>query len=153
MPSSSRPLDRIARRRARIMRLLEEAADQGGAPTVEDLAAASVEEVLSQWSGLGYYRRARLLHQAARKIVDSGEGFPNDLEGLKSLPGVGDYTAAAVGSIAFGLVEPAVDGNIEAEDVVRRRSGHGPSARKGWLPLLPRLRRIVIACRRPLPAA
>ena len=82
-------------------------------PTVEDLAAASTEEVLGRWSGLGYYRRARLLHRAAQQMVDSGGGFPDDLEGLKALPGVGDYTAAAVGSIAFGLAEPAIDGNIE----------------------------------------
>lgn len=82
-------------------------------PTVEDLAAGAIDEILGLWSGLGYYRRARLLHQAAQKIVDSGEGFPGDLEGLRSLPGVGGYTAAAVGSIAFGIAEPAIDGNVE----------------------------------------
>ena len=82
-------------------------------PTVEVLAAADIEEVLGYWSGLGYYRRARSLHQAARQIVESGVGFPADLAGLKALPGVGNYTAAAVGSIAFGIAVPAIDGNIE----------------------------------------
>src|SRR5947199_398627 len=71
-------------------------------PTVESLAAAEVEEVLALWSGLGYYRRARQLHAAAREIAALG-GFPRTLEGLLTLPGVGAYTAAAVGSIAFGL--------------------------------------------------
>ena len=82
-------------------------------PEVESLAAAGTEEVLGYWSGLGYYRRARLMHQAAQQIVASGEGFPGDLASLMELPGVGKYTAAAVGSIAFGIVEPAIDGNIE----------------------------------------
>ena len=98
-------------------------------PTVEDLAAASVEEVLSQWSGLGYYRRARLLHLAARRVVESGDGFPDDLPALKALPGVGDYTSAAVGSIAFGLVEPAIDGNIER--VIGRYLGVEGDPRRG----------------------
>jgi A/G-specific adenine glycosylase len=81
-------------------------------PTLDALATATIEEVLGCWSGLGYYRRARHLHQAAREIVEANRGFPRDLEGLKALPGIGSYTAAAVGSIAFGIVEPAIDGNI-----------------------------------------
>jgi A/G-specific adenine glycosylase len=81
-------------------------------PTIEALAAASLEEVLSLWSGLGYYRRARQLHAAAVAVAESG-GFPRTFEGLRSLPGVGDYTAAAVGSIAFGLHTPVMDGNVE----------------------------------------
>lgn len=80
-------------------------------PTVELLAAATEDEVLREWQGLGYYSRARNLHFAARQIVDMG-GFPQTLEGIKSLKGVGDYTAAAIGSIAFGLPAAVVDGNV-----------------------------------------
>ena len=80
-------------------------------PTVEDLAAASEDEVLRQWQGLGYYSRARNMHAAARQIVEMG-GFPRTIEGLRALKGVGDYTAAAVGSMAFGLPAAAVDGNV-----------------------------------------
>lgn len=82
-------------------------------PTVQDLAQAGVEEVLAAWSGLGYYRRARQLHAAARAVAESGEGFPATVEGLLSLPGVGPYTAAAVASIAFGVPAPVMDGNVE----------------------------------------
>ena len=80
-------------------------------PTVEDLAAASEDEVLRLWQGLGYYSRARNLHAAARQIVAQG-GFPSTLEGIRALKGVGDYTAAAIGSIAFGLRAAVVDGNV-----------------------------------------
>ena len=80
-------------------------------PTVDALAAATEDEVLREWQGLGYYSRARNLHQAARQIVAMGE-FPNTFEGIKSLKGVGDYTAAAIGSIAFGLPTAVVDGNV-----------------------------------------
>jgi len=80
-------------------------------PTVEQLAAATEDEVLREWQGLGYYSRARNLHTAARQIVASG-GFPTTLEGLRALKGVGDYTAAAIGSIAFGLPAAVVDGNV-----------------------------------------
>ena len=80
-------------------------------PTVSDLAAASEDDVLREWQGLGYYSRARNLHAAARQIVDRG-GFPTTIEGIKSLKGVGDYTAAAIGSIAFGLPAAVVDGNV-----------------------------------------
>ncbi len=79
-------------------------------PTVEALAAASEDEVLRLWQGLGYYSRARHLHAAARQIVERG-GFPTTLEGIRSLKGVGDYTAAAVASFAFGQPAAAVDGN------------------------------------------
>ena len=81
-------------------------------PTVEDLAKAAVEEVLALWSGLGYYRRARQLHAAARKVAAAG-AFPSTVEGLLGLPGVGAYTAAAVASIAFGVAAPVMDGNVE----------------------------------------
>jgi len=80
-------------------------------PRVEDLATASETEVLAMWSGLGYYSRARNLQKAARQIVDAG-GFPGDYESIRALAGVGDYTAAAVGSIAFGLPHAAIDGNV-----------------------------------------
>ena len=80
-------------------------------PTVADLAAATEDEVLREWQGLGYYSRARNLHAAARQIVAAG-GFPTTIEGLRALKGVGDYTAAAIGSIAFGLPAAVVDGNV-----------------------------------------
>ena len=80
-------------------------------PTVEDLAAATEDEVLREWQGLGYYSRARNLHFAARQIVALGH-FPNTLEEIKQLKGVGDYTAAAIGSIAFDLPASVVDGNV-----------------------------------------
>jgi A/G-specific adenine glycosylase len=81
-------------------------------PTVEDLARAEVEDVLASWSGLGYYRRARQLHAAARRIAEAGS-FPSTVEGLLALPGIGAYTAAAVASIAFGVAAPVMDGNVE----------------------------------------
>ena len=80
-------------------------------PTVEDLAEATEDEVLREWQGLGYYSRARNLHFAAKQIVAMG-GFPRTIERLRSLKGVGDYTAAAIGSIAFGLPAAVVDGNV-----------------------------------------
>ena len=80
-------------------------------PTVEALAAATEDEVLREWQGLGYYSRARNLHYAARQIVEQG-GFPTTIEGLRALKGVGDYTAAAIGSIAFNLPAAVVDGNV-----------------------------------------
>ena len=80
-------------------------------PTVEALAAASEDEVLRQWQGLGYYSRARNLHAAAKQVVAQG-GFPTTLEGLRALKGVGDYTAAAIGSFAFALPAAVVDGNV-----------------------------------------
>ncbi len=81
-------------------------------PTVEALAEADEDEVLRAWEGLGYYRRARLLRQAARQIVSRHGGkVPSSFEELRALPGVGPYTAGAVASIAFGLPVPAVDGN------------------------------------------
>ena len=80
-------------------------------PTVGDLAEATEDDVLREWQGLGYYSRARNLHMAARQIVARG-GFPQTLEDIKTLKGVGDYTAAAIASIAFGLPAAVVDGNV-----------------------------------------
>jgi A/G-specific adenine glycosylase len=82
-------------------------------PSVIDLAAAGEEEVLSLWSGLGYYHRARNLLRAARFVVDRHEGrFPKTLEAALAVPGVGLYTASAVLSIAHGVPLPVVDGNV-----------------------------------------
>lgn len=81
-------------------------------PTVEDLADASLDDVLAYWEGLGYYSRARNLHKAARRIVESFGGcIPSNEQDIRSLPGVGPYTAAAVLSIAYGKACPALDGN------------------------------------------
>lgn len=82
-------------------------------PTVNDLANATEEEVLKMWQGLGYYSRARNLHQCAKQIVERHGGqFPADFEKLKQLKGIGDYTAAAIASIAFDLPHAVVDGNV-----------------------------------------
>lgn len=82
-------------------------------PDVGSLAAASEEEVQSLWSGLGYYRRARLLHTAVREVVAHyGGQVPRSAADRLALPGVGRYTAGALGSIAFDLPEPLVDGNV-----------------------------------------
>ncbi|KAF0137200.1 MAG: A/G-specific adenine glycosylase [Xanthobacteraceae bacterium] len=83
-------------------------------PTVTALAETPVEEVMKAWAGLGYYSRARNLHACAIAVArDHGGRFPADLAGLRALPGIGDYTAAAIGAIAFGLPAPVVDGNVE----------------------------------------
>ena len=79
-------------------------------PTAEALAAAEEGEVLKAWEGLGYYTRARNLHRAAKQIA--AQGFPRTLREIRVLPGVGDYTAGAIASIAFDLPCPAVDGNV-----------------------------------------
>ena len=80
-------------------------------PTVEDLAAATEDEVLREWQGLGYYSRARNLHFTARQIAALGH-FPDTLEAIRKLKGVGDYTAAAIASFAFGIPAAVVDGNV-----------------------------------------
>jgi A/G-specific adenine glycosylase len=97
---------RVAVVRDRYPRFLEQF------PTVESLATAELPEVLAAWSGLGYYRRARNLHAAARQMVAGGKGFPRTSEALASLPGIGRYTAAAIASIAFDQPCAVVDGNV-----------------------------------------
>jgi A/G-specific adenine glycosylase len=83
-------------------------------PDVRALASAELDDVLALWSGLGYYRRARHLHAAAGRIVEHHGGeFPRDVESLRSLPGIGPYTAGAVASLAFDVKAPVVDGNVE----------------------------------------
>lgn len=81
-------------------------------PSIEALAAAELDEVLSRWAGLGYYARARNLHACAKAVVARG-GFPGDVDGLRELPGIGPYTAAAVAAIGFGVPAVPVDGNVE----------------------------------------
>jgi len=83
-------------------------------PNVQALAAASEDAVLAAWSGLGYYRRARMLHHAAQQITEKHGGcFPKNSEALLDLPGIGRYTAAAIASIAFAEPIAVVDGNVE----------------------------------------
>ena len=82
-------------------------------PTVSALAAADEEQLLKLWEGLGYYNRVRNMQRAAQRMVEQyGGELPADFEALRSLPGIGDYTAGAIASIAFGLRHPAVDGNV-----------------------------------------
>lgn len=83
-------------------------------PTVAALAAAPVEEVMKEWAGLGYYSRARNLHACARVVTaEHGGKFPENVEDLSKLPGIGPYTAAAIAAIAFGKPATVVDGNVE----------------------------------------
>lgn len=106
-------------------------------PSVAALAAADEQAVLQAWSGLGYYRRARLLHRGARHVVEQHGGrLPEDAEGLRSIPGVGEYTAGAIASIAFDMPVPLVDGNvarvlsrIEAIEEPREQAA---TARRHW---------------------
>ncbi|XWS36652.1 hypothetical protein CRYUN_Cryun20dG0103600 [Craigia yunnanensis] len=81
-------------------------------PTLQHLAQASLEEVNEMWAGLGYYRRARFLLEGAKIIVAEGSEFPNTVSTLRKVPGIGDYTAGAIASIAFKEVVPVVDGNV-----------------------------------------
>ncbi len=101
-------------------------------PTVEKLARAREASVLAAWSGLGYYRRARMLHAAAKVVVrERGGRFPATSEELRGLPGVGRYTAAAIASIAFGQRVAVVDGNVER--VLQRVSGRRLAGEELWL--------------------
>jgi A/G-specific adenine glycosylase len=83
-------------------------------PTVNELAAASQQEALNLWEGLGYYSRARNLHKAARTVIEEYNGqLPKDVKALRELPGIGRYTAGAIASLAFGQDEAVVDGNVK----------------------------------------
>jgi len=100
-------------------------------PTIQTLASARESSVLAAWSGLGYYRRARMLHAAARKIVKEHAGtFPGSAEALHALPGIGRYTAAAIASIAFDEPVAAVDGNVER--VLQRMEGKSLAGEHLW---------------------
>ena len=101
-------------------------------PSVRKLAVAKESAVLAAWSGLGYYRRARMMHAAAKKIVRERKGrFPQNSEEWRELPGIGRYTAAAIASIAFGEPIAVVDGNVER--VLQRFAGRPLPAREIWL--------------------
>src|SRR5271165_6593706 len=100
-------------------------------PAVQALAAAREQSVLAMWSGLGYYHRARRLHQAAKVIARERKGeFPRTAEGWRELPGIGRYTAAAIASIAFGEPVAVVDGNVER--VLERVLGVGEGRESAW---------------------
>ena len=100
-------------------------------PTVEKLAAAREASVLAAWSGLGYYRRARMLHAAAKVIVRGHGGkFPASEKRLRELPGIGRYTAAAIASIAFDEPVAVVDGNVER--VLQRLAGKRMAGEELW---------------------
>jgi A/G-specific adenine glycosylase len=101
-------------------------------PDVAALAAASEDAVLAAWSGLGYYRRARMLHRCAREVVgEHGGRFPENAGALEELPGIGRYTAAAIASIAFHEPVAVVDGNVER--VVRRISNRELTMNQAWI--------------------
>jgi A/G-specific adenine glycosylase len=100
-------------------------------PTVEKLASARESSVLAAWSGLGYYRRARMLHAAAKKVArEYGGKLPATSEDLRMLPGIGRYTAAAIASIAFGEPVAVVDGNVER--VLSRVAGRRLAGEETW---------------------
>jgi A/G-specific adenine glycosylase len=100
-------------------------------PTVQTLAAAREQSVLALWSGLGYYHRARRLHQAAKVIARERKGeFPRTAEAWSELPGIGRYTAAAIASIAFGEPIAVVDGNVDR--VLKRLFGRSEGRESAW---------------------
>jgi A/G-specific adenine glycosylase len=100
-------------------------------PTVQKLAGAREASVLAAWSGLGYYRRARMLHAAAKVVVrEFGGNFPTTAAGWRELPGIGRYTSAAIASIAFEEPVAVVDGNVER--VLQRVSGDRLDGEKVW---------------------
>ena len=100
-------------------------------PNVDALAVAPEDAILAAWSGLGYYRRARRLHQCAKKLVENHGGrFPHSAEDLETLPGIGRYTAAAIASIAFDEPIAVVDGNVER--VVERLTGYDLTQPQIW---------------------
>src|SRR5580692_6025315 len=101
-------------------------------PTIKKLAAARGASVLAAWSGLGYYRRARMLHAAAKVVVrEYGGKFPTTAETWRALPGIGRYTAAAIASISFDQPVAVVDGNVER--VLQRLLGRQIDAEDFWL--------------------
>ncbi|MGB1699586.1 MAG: A/G-specific adenine glycosylase, partial [Nannocystaceae bacterium] len=106
-------------------------------PSVEALAEATEDAVLGAWSGLGYYRRARLLHAGAQDVMARFGGvLPADLAALRSIPGIGPYTAGAIAAIAFDLPAPVVDGNVarvlSRVRAVRQERAQAATARHHW---------------------
>ncbi|ETV77503.1 A/G-specific adenine glycosylase, variant [Aphanomyces astaci] len=106
-------------------------------PTIQSLANADPDQVNAVWAGLGYYRRARMLHQGAQFVMEKFNGdMPRDVDSLKTIPGIGPYTAGAIASVAFGQVEPLVDGNvIRVVSRLRAISGdpnHKPLTKHCW---------------------
>ena len=100
-------------------------------PDIASLAAAGEQQVLKAWEGLGYYRRARYLHQAARRIMDHHQGvFPHRFDDILALPGIGRSTAGAIASFAFGLSYPVLDGNVRR--VLTRLHGREATAGEQW---------------------
>src|SRR5882724_4039696 len=100
-------------------------------PTVQKLAAARQASVMAAWSGLGYYRRARMLHAAAKVIArERGGKFPQTAAEWRNLPGIGRYTSAAIASIAFGVAVAVVDGNVER--VLARLQGKQLAGEAVW---------------------
>ena len=110
-------------------------------PTLVSLAEAPEQDVLALWSGLGYYRRARMLHKAAQFVVQQLDGnLPSTAEALRALPGIGAYTAAAIASIAHGEVVAVVDGNVER--VLCRLEGWAAGSRVGETALKRKIERL-----------
>jgi A/G-specific adenine glycosylase len=110
-------------------------------PTIADLANAAETDVLAVWSGLGYYRRARMLHSGARAVVrDHAGALPRTSVQLRTLPGIGDYTSAAIASIAFGEAVAAVDGNVER--VLTRIAGLAAASAISKTSLRPAIREV-----------
>ena len=115
----------------------------GRFPTIFELASAPEQEVMSYWSGLGYYRRARMLHAGAKKVVSEANGeIPQSAVALEELPGIGRYTASAIASICHGEVTAVVDGNVER--VLDRLHGTSLKRDEHW-----RLAELFISPRRP----
>ncbi len=118
-------------------------------PSLRSLSRARVDEVLMAWSGLGYYRRARNLHQAVREVEERyGGRVPRSEEGLRSLPGIGDYTAGAIRSIAFGERAAAVDGNT-FRVVARLQAYRGDPKRSGAMGRVRRWAEALVPTRDP----
>ncbi len=115
-------------------------------PTIEELAEADLDDVLSAWAGLGYYARARNLHKCAQAIVNAGGDFPRKVPELQSLPGIGPYTAGAIAAIAFNTPVAAVDGNVER--VISRFYGVQQPL-PGAKAQIRKLSQALVPCRRP----
>lgn len=118
-------------------------------PTIEALANASEEDVNLMWSGLGYYRRARFLHHGAKTVVElHGGTLPSSVQELKAIPGIGDYTAGAIASIAYAKPAPLVDGNV-IRVLSRMKAVAGNAKNKHVVTLCWKLARELVSAARP----